>query len=306
MSRYGGAEQAGSIEEMQAIARYSLLGELVVQEVERNDLLDQLAVLRDVLKRQTQLLDRLSESVANAYMTELGATEHSPETRRAELVRRLLAGIPVDSIELDYNIDAEHIGLIASGIAAAHTVRTLAARLDCQLLSVARGDIVWAWLGGNLRLANADIERRLTSEELVGVSLALGEPAQGLTGWRLTHKQAQAALRIAVRRPQNFTWHADVALEAFAMQDETIARSFIDFYLSPLDGRRCSGAVLRAALREYFAAGRNATAASAALNVSRRTLRNYMAILEETLGPLLDTRQAELELALRLDVLFRK
>ena len=49
-----------------------------------------------------------------------------------------------------------------------------------------------------------------------GVSSAIGEPGKGLDGWRLTHRQAQAAMRIALRRPQRLTRYADVALLAVA------------------------------------------------------------------------------------------
>lgn len=302
MSLNGSAGQ-GDPFEAPPIAQYSLLGEFLVQNIAQNSLLDQLATLRDVVKGQGLVLNRLSESIATTYMTELEHTQRSPATLRAELVRRLLAGGPVDSAGLGYNLDATHIGIIASGAEAAGAVRTIATRLDCQLLAVTREQTMWAWLGSNRRLEVTDIESLLTAKEYASISLAFGESANGIMGWHLTHRQAQAAYRIALLRPQRLTWHSDVALEAFAMQDEAIARSFMASYLSPLDGRRCSGAVLRRTLLHYFTAARNATTAAINLNISRRTMRNHMAIIEEALGPLLNTRQAELELALRLDVL---
>jgi DNA-binding PucR family transcriptional regulator len=54
-------------------------------------------------------------------------------------------------------------------------------------------------------------------------------------------------------------------------------------------------------LLEYFAAGRNASAAASALNVSRRTMRNRMDLIEQALGAILVKHQAELELALQLE-----
>jgi DNA-binding PucR family transcriptional regulator len=74
-------------------------------------------------------------------------------------------------------------------------------------------------------------------------------------------------------------------------------------HLSPLDNYRCPGVTLRKTLREYFAAGRNASAAALVLNISRRTMRNRMVLIEESLGYRLKERQAELELALRLEAL---
>lgn len=35
-----------------------------------------------------------------------------------------------------------------------------------------------------------------------GVLLAVGEPAQEVEGWRLSHRQAQAALLVALRSPR--------------------------------------------------------------------------------------------------------
>jgi hypothetical protein len=141
----------------------------------------------------------------------------------------------------------------------------------------------------------------------VGVVLALGEPNQDLGGWRLTHRQAQAALLVALRRPKpgGVARYADVALLAFALADEALARSLIDIYLSPLDRQRGGGAVSRETLRAYFAAGRNATSAAAALNVARSTVDNRLHAIEEALGRLLHSCLAELEVALRLEQLSR-
>jgi DNA-binding PucR family transcriptional regulator len=77
----------------------------------------------------------------------------------------------------------------------------------------------------------------------------------------------------------------------------------VNTYLSPLDNGSRYDATLRETLRAYFDAGRSASAACHTLNVSRRTIRNRMARIKQRLGPLLNERQAELELALQLDEL---
>jgi DNA-binding PucR family transcriptional regulator len=99
------------------------------------------------------------------------------------------------------------------------------------------------------------------------------------------------------------TLYADIALLVPWLRDDTRAQWLVEMHLSPLDNHRCSGATLRKTLREYFAAGHNASAAARALYISRRTMRNRMVLIEGSLGPLLHTHQAELELALRLDEL---
>ena len=46
------------------------------------------------------------------------------------------------------------------------------------------------------------------------VALAIGEPGQGLAGWRFSHRQAAAALPIALHSDRTHTRYADVALLA--------------------------------------------------------------------------------------------
>jgi sugar diacid utilization regulator len=149
-----------------------------------------------------------------------------------------------------------------------------------------------------------DVKRLLSATWPDGVSLAFGETAEGLEGWRLTHWQAQSAWLVALRRPQRFTHYADVALLAPWLQPDIHARWLVNTYLSPLDNQKVPGATLRTTLHHYFAAGRNASAAASGLRVSRRTMRNRMNLIELALGAsVVERHQAELELALQLEQL---
>src|ERR1019366_2130810 len=134
-------------------------------------------------------------------------------------------------------------------------------------------------------------------------SLAIGEASVGIDGWRLTHRQAQAAMLVALRRPQRITWYSDVALLAAVLRDQELARSLVEVHLSPLEDQKDGGAVARRTLRAYFAAGCNAATAAAALGVNRHTVERRLHTVEEKLGRLLHTCHAELEVALRLDEL---
>jgi DNA-binding PucR family transcriptional regulator len=135
------------------------------------------------------------------------------------------------------------------------------------------------------------------------VSLAIGESSKGIDGWRLTHRQAQAAMLVALRRPRRLTWYADVALLAAVLRDQELARSLVEIHLSPLEDRKDGGAVARRTLRAYFAAGCNAATAAAALGVNRHTVERRLHAIEEQLGRLLHTCHAELEVALRVEEL---
>ncbi len=238
---------------------------------------------------------------------------------------------------LDYEIEGRwHLGAIAVGVGAAQAVRELAMRADRRLLSVAQGgetrggESVWAWLGSGERFAVGEIERAIAGVDGLGthpprppegvvlpegalpegVVLALGEPARGLQGWRSTHRQAQAALVVALRRPRNgvpptqgVTRYADVALLATALKDELLGRSLVEIYLAPLEDARDGGTVLRETLRVYLRAERSASSAAIVLGVSRTTVINRLRTIEAKLGRTLHTCPAELEVALELSEL---
>jgi hypothetical protein len=281
-------------------AGHTVLEDFVVQEV---DFASQRIVLRGVFGTLGALLDHFTALMAHEYQCEVERTAHSPELRRREQVHRLLAGAPVDSAELGYEFDAEHLGLIAVGAKAGETVRALAAGVGRELLSVSPSEeIVWAWFGGRRALDINEIERLLPAKEPLGVSLAVGGSGLGIEGWRLTHRQAQAARLVAQRRPQMLTRYADVSLLAAVLSDRELERSLVEVHLSPLDGQKGSE-VLRETLRAYFVAGCNAATAAAALRVDRHTVERRLHTVETRLGRTLNTCRAELEVALRVEEL---
>lgn len=282
----------------------TVLGDFLMQEADRTDFGRESSILREVFGTQAAVLDRLMSTITSEYTRELKRVERSPEQRRTERVQRLLAGGPCDATELGYELGACHMGVIATGATATKLLRRLAADLGYRLLCVTRGEeTAWGWLGGQRAPAVRDIERALGHDDCVEVSLAVGEPGMGLDGWRLTHRQAQAARRVALHSPRRLTRYADVALLASVLRDDGLAGSLVDIYLSPLGDAHNGGAVLRKTLRAYFAAERNASSAASALGVARHTVENRLRAIEEKLGPALRTHQAELEVALRLEEL---
>jgi len=281
-------------------AGHAVLEDFVVQEI---DFASQGAVMRGVFGTLGALLDHFTALMAHEYQREVERTAHSPELRRIERVQRLLAGASAGTTELGYRFDAEHLGVIAIGAKAEEATRALAAGLGVELLSVSgREETVWAWLGSQRVLDPADFERLVSADVPVGVTLAVGVSGRGIDGWRLTHRQAQAALLVALRRPQKLTRYADVALLAAVLKDRELARSLVEVSLSPLNGQK-DGAVSRETLRAYFAAGSNAATAAAALKVDRHTVERRLLAIEAKLGRLLHTCRAELEVALSLEEL---
>jgi PucR C-terminal helix-turn-helix domain len=303
------------------VVGHSLLEAVIMEAPARgeSDLVasTQREALREALRSQASMLDRLLVTITGEYRDELAHVRRSPEQRRAELVRGLLNGDVVDLSGLDYELDGWHLGMIAAGAGAPRVIRDLTVGVDRRRLSVGRGrESVWAWLGGGERFTPSEIEGVLASARLAeamagetavadgGVLLALGEPARGIEGWRLTHRQAQAALVVALRRhPRRLTRYAGVALLASALKDEALARTLIDTCITPLDDSRGSGPVLRQTLRAYLGAERSVSSAAAALGVARKTVESRLRTIEKRLGRTLHPAAAEIQVALELDEL---
>lgn len=278
-----------------------LLGEFIMDETRRFPS----EVLRQVLRVQGPQVDRLMAAVAAEYMDEAEQIRRSPAQRLGERVQRLLAGQqPADVGSVEYELDAWHLGLVVAGARAEAAAHTLASALSRAPLVVGRGNgVAWAWLGGRRPLSVPEVERHATADLLGDVSLAVGEPRYGIEGWRLTHREAQAARLVMLRRSRRFIRASEVTLLAAILGDESLAKSLRATYLAPLDELGDSGRVLRDTVRAYFAAGFNAAAAAAALKVDRHTVQRRLRKVEEALDCLLHDCHAEIEVALSLEEL---
>ncbi len=256
-------------------------------------------------QRQVELMDRLVLEIAGAYEAELARTEHSTELQRLAPLRRLLAGETVDSVELGCDLDCWHLAVIAIGSGSQRALRAVQARLGISTLVVcAEPQVVWAWFSSHRQVKHGDLERVLYEVLPTDTFLAAGEPGRGVDGWRLSHRQAQAAMRVVLHRPSLLTRYADVMLLATALQDEVLARSLTDVYLVPL-GKPDSnqGTSARTTLRVYFKAGESAALAARELKISPKTVMRHLHSIEQLLGRALSACRAEVKVALILEEL---
>jgi PucR C-terminal helix-turn-helix domain/GGDEF-like domain len=283
-------------------AGYSLLGYFMIEEASSDGLMSG-AELQRLLGAQAVIFDRLLAAIGEEHARESELRLVSTEQRHAERIERLLEGELIDTAGIAYDFEGWHLGAIARGPGAAEAVRELARALDLRLLLVSRGEegTVWAWLGARHRPDPAAVQSFAAANWAEDVALAIGEPGSGLSGWRLTHRQAAAALPIAQVGHENPVRYAEVALLASILQDDLLVTSLRRLYLRPLGDERDGGAALRETLRAYFAAGRNGASAAALLGVSRQTVNSRLHTAEGLLGRRLIDCAAELEAALRLD-----
>jgi hypothetical protein len=280
-------------------AGYVLLGDFLMREADRCSLRG--VALQCIMRDTAVVFDRLVSTMAEEYQRELQGRYSSPEARLAARVRALLSGELMDAAEIDYEFDAWHLGALAIGGCAGEGFRELARRLDRRLLMVrVDEDTMWAWFGGRRPLQAEELDKQLAAVWPAETGLALGEPAQGIAGWRLTHRQALAVLPIARRTGSGRAQYADAALLASLLQDDLLIGSLQERYLAPLATERDGGVTLRKTLRAFFSSDRNVSSAAALLGVNRRTVASRLRAVEEKIGRSLNASGAEIEAALRL------
>jgi PucR C-terminal helix-turn-helix domain/GGDEF-like domain len=262
-------------------------------------------MLSQILHDLGPVVDRLLESVAAEYRDEGEHAGRSSSQRRADQILTLLhshetVGLP----DLAYDFDLWHVGLICTGRGADMATRAVAERFGCSLLQVARDEQTeWAWLGARSAPDVGKVVAYLRDRTADGVSSAIGEPRQGVGGWRQSFREARAALQVMVYRPQKVARCRDVILESAVLRADSLSSALIETYLAPLDGRGDAGEILRKTLRAYLGAGRNAATAAVALGVARNTVERRLRTVEQKLDQPLDTCSAQLQIALRVEEL---
>lgn len=285
------------------IAGHTLLVDYVIEEAEAGGLQNKVG-LRDLLRGQGVIFERLIAEVSRDYLREASGRMVSSEQRRAERIRRLLAGELIDSTDLEYELEDWHIGAVAAGDGAADALQELACSLDRRPLLVRRDDgTIWGWLGCRRKGDQAHAYERIATEWCDEMRLAVGEPAKGREGWRLSHRQARMAFPLARPGRASVIRYGEVALAASIAQDDLLSSSLRQLYLDPLSEDRDGGRSLRQTLRAYFAAERNISSTSAALHISRQTVRKRLEKVEAILDRDIRDCAAELEAALQLDEL---
>jgi hypothetical protein len=282
-------------------AGYTLFGDFLMQEAEAGGRLRGPG-LNAVLRDQAAVFDRLVASVTEEYGREARPSAMSSAECQTRRVERLLVGELVDTSRFNYEFAGCHLGAIGKGPTALAALCELASALDRASMLVEspeEEETVWAWFGGLRPLDPATLNEALRNLPS-SVVIALGEGGEGLTGWRKTHRQARAALSVALCGAESVTRYGDVAVLSSALRDDLLASSLQEIFLAPLEAERDGGEALRATLSAYFAAERNVSSAAAALGVNRHTVTSRLRAIEERIGRPLGGCVAEIEVALRL------
>lgn len=235
--------------------------------------------------------DRCCAFLVEAHAEEVTAFGHGIERRHIGLVREVLTGAATPSAIGRYALGGAHVALIATGRGGHELVTRLASQASASLVLALDAATTWAWVRAVPAAARALAEGAGDTSIVVGV----GERAPDIEGFARTHRQARAALRVALARGLSVAAFDDVALEALVTADPLAARDFVDRELAPI----LDAPILLATLAAWLESGLVAARAARRLEVSERTVNNRLRVIEGRLGgaPLRD-RATRLDVAL--------
>jgi hypothetical protein len=288
------------------IASYRIAWDFVLEEFGCSNVSDQdgTLVLRRASMATMSLLTQLLAEVTDVHLDELKSRTRTAAQNDARRAWRILAGERINERDLDYDLDAEHIGVIAWGEGAAKALATIADSLGYQRWIVSNDDgTVWAWLNTTRGCIVTDIKKAIESDRYAQVFAAIGEPAAKITGFRDTHGLAQGAYLVAQLSRRRITRYADVGREARALQDPLHAKWLVRTYVTPVIQHR-EGATLLKTLEKFYEAARTVDKASKVLKIGRHTVERHLDKVSEIIGRELRTCHSDMELALSLAWLY--
>ena len=287
--------------------------------VQARDLTTALAAAMRLTESTFSYIDRVSELVLTAYVRERDEWVRNTVAVRAAQVRSLLAGGPIEvnRVEpaLGYRLRQYHLGIVAWVEEAARTEGTLvelermAGRLADQLskgaraLFVSRDEssaFIWMPLGSE-RALRTDVfgGTPLTSD--VSVRLAVGEPAEGPEGFRVTIREALRAHAVALMAgpaaPRVIPF-GEVAPVALLAEDIGAARSWVGRALGPLAADDDQTARLRETLHVFLSTGGSYQETAERLSLHKNTVFYRVRKAQEVRGHKVADDRFVVELAL--------
>ena len=221
---------------------HAVMWEQLLVEVEswRLDSSERLDLLRVISHFLFHYVDHVAGGLADVHQAERDRQIRGRERRRIAWVREVLADVAGSDSGGDYDLARQHLAVIAWGADGEHAIGDLGRRLEAIVLIVpGQSGATWGWLGAH---SIAPSWPKIATELALPAetSLALGAPAPGVAGFRLSHREALEAARVIRRTGSRLGIYDDVSLEALLLRDERAAQDFVARELGPLldDGKR--------------------------------------------------------------------
>ena len=261
----------------------------------------------------------LSRGLVERYGAERELWVRSAAAVRTQTVREILGGGRVDrdaaSRRLRYELDRRHLGFVVWSVGDEDNGDTLAglervafelaARLGFEtVLTAPLGTtLVAVWVGSREPIEVPEPELVRFAAEPGAPLVALGEPGEGIDGFRRSYRQAMRARGVAQlssARPGSGVRYRDVALTALASSDPDHAREFVETELGTLAGEDDHSRRLAATLRVYLEEQSSPRRTAQRLGVHENTIANRIKAAQSQLDNAIEPRIAELLVALRL------
>jgi hypothetical protein len=257
-------------------------------------------------------IDLISDVLVAEYGTERERVMRSAEQLRAETVRAILAGEPLDGEaagrRLGYELRRHHVALRVSGRGSElrgleRAAREAAAAVGAgDPLVVATGAATVDVWSGALRPPGplAGLDAYVPPD---GILVAVGTPGHGIDGFRRSHAEALQAARVtALARGEGaaVTRYERVELVSLLASDFPRARAFVATRLGSLATPDEATERLRETVLAFLVAGGSATRVAKQLFVHQNTVAYRVKRAEELLGRRVTQDPIELTCALML------
>jgi DNA-binding PucR family transcriptional regulator len=293
-------------------ATWDFITDLLRVEVSDPDLRS--SVLLRFWTHATHWIDTVIESLIPVFTAEREQWRCGSLARRTQITKAILAKQNVDihsaATTLAYPLRHHHTAFtlrVDAGVPDFELQRLLelaAASVSDglgggQLLMISSGArSAWCWSAQ----PSASVAEEASLELPQSVRAAVGMCHPGLSGFRLTHIEAVAALAIAEHHDGQVTRYADVELACLAtgILCGDARTAFVRRELGGLIGADNATRRLRETLRTYLKQAGDAAATGELLKLHPNTVRYRVRQAEQRLGHGIGQRRVQLELALEL------
>ncbi|MEE4024647.1 helix-turn-helix domain-containing protein [Gordonia sp. PKS22-38] len=285
-----------------------------------------MSVAADIVEDRVELIDVLQRSadlvfsyINDVLALEVSEIQHQRDelnqggmTRRAETIRLLLDGAPVDpaiaTARLGYPVSGPHTFVAiwsseAGSEALERTAGDIAGRLGVRWVSHPAGTgQLWMWLAADSQVDDARW-RSATSDVASGVDVLIGPSAAGPDGFRRVHHRTVDVQSLAIQESTSggrVLTYDELMPAALAAQDMPRAAEFVRDALGGLADIDPALDPLRETVRVYLEHGESAPRAAEQLFAHRNTILQRVARAEALMGRPIETRRLQVFLALEL------
>jgi DNA-binding PucR family transcriptional regulator len=268
------------------------------------------AEMRRVVPIVLAAFDDFTTEMQERYVAERAQWATSVAADRRELVRQLVAGQSLDlaqaSATLNYSLAGTHRAyiLFCSEAPPPAVLQRAAAAFTSQLGTAptlvvpVNEQEVWIWYAGEPARPKPPAAARTGAAP---IRVACGRPSPGPEGFRMSHLQAQEAMRLAqlnVAAPDTVDYE-DVEVVALLTANPELARRFVEHTLGEeLAQPTAEMRELRDTVACYLAENGSLVHAGNRLFVNRNTVAYRLSKAERLLGYHVKSRQLELRCAL--------